>query len=184
MSTPIQERITLAEFERLLALPENQDRQLELWAGEIIETMPTPLHSFIQQLFGLLIGNYLLNHPVGYTFPELRIRIPGEDYTPVPDVCFVSHERGTFDWDQPLPFMPDLIVEIQSPDQSDKFMRDKADYYLTHGCRRVVLVYSKRIVEVLTPDERQLLNVDDTLSGGDVLPGFRVEVAKLFPAQA
>ncbi|MCA9905806.1 MAG: hypothetical protein KC547_18245, partial [Anaerolineae bacterium] len=53
--------------------------------------------------------------------------------------------------------------------------------HLKQGCRRVILVYAKRIVEVLTPDDRQLLTVDDTLTGSNVLPGFSVAVAKLFP---
>jgi hypothetical protein len=44
----------------------------------------------------------------------------------------------------------------------------------------VIIVYLKPIVEVQTPTERKLLTIDDTLDGGDVLPGFSVAVARLF----
>lgn len=41
----------------------------------------------------------------------------------------------------------------------------------------------KRLIEVLTPTDRHLLTVDDTLSGGDVLPGFTLAVRDIFPAE-
>lgn len=76
--------------------------------------------------------------------------------------------------------MPDLAIEIQSPGQSDKLMSDKADYYLANGTRMVWIIYKKRIVEVRTQDDRQLLNEDDILDGGDLLPGFSVAVKDVF----
>ncbi len=77
--------------------------------------------------------------------------------------------------------MPDLAVEVQSPDQSDKFMVDKAAYYLANGVRMVWLIYpEKRLVEVLTPDARYLLNDADALDGGDVLPGFSLPIGEIF----
>ena len=76
--------------------------------------------------------------------------------------------------------MPDIAVEIQSPDDSRKEMLDKADFYLANGVRVVVLIYTpKRIIEVLTPDDRELLNENDTLTV-DLLPGFAVPVKSLF----
>jgi hypothetical protein len=56
-------------------------------------------------------------------------------------------------------------------------MRDKADYYLKHGCKKVVTIYLKPIVEVRTATTTQLLVPGDTLDLGDVLPGFTVPVA-------
>lgn len=40
-------RYTVAEFEQVIALPENQDRYFELIDGEIVEKMPTEEHSVI-----------------------------------------------------------------------------------------------------------------------------------------
>jgi len=179
---PEKIRITQVEFNRLLTQPEYQDRRLELWDGEIIETMPKLRHAFAQNLLARLFGNYFASNPIGLSFTELQIDLADEDYAPVPDVSVVLNTQGKLNWDENLPFMPVLVVEIQSRDQSDRFMREKGDWYIAHGCRMVIIVYLKPIVEVQTPTERKLLTIDDTLDGGDVLPGFSVAVATLYPA--
>jgi Uma2 family endonuclease len=181
MDAPILTRVTQAEFNRLLTLPENQDRQLELWNGEIIETMPSRLHSLIQSLLARLIGNYLAANPIGTVYTELQIDLESEDYSPVPDVAVVLNSQGESDWHSALPFMPALVVEIQSPDQSDKFMREKADFYSARGCPMVITIYIKRIVEVRILNDMKLLVTGDTLKCDPVLPGLSVEVASLFP---
>ncbi|MCC6612436.1 MAG: Uma2 family endonuclease [Anaerolineae bacterium] len=183
MSAPTKERITQEEFNRILALPENQNRRLELWNGEIIETMPKTRHAFIQSLLAKLFGNYFDNMPVGAVFTELQVELEGEDYSPVPDVAVILNEQGAFDWNEALPFVPALIVEIQSPGESDRFMREKSDYYLQRGCQMVITIFLKPVVEVVTVTAREILVPGDMLTGGDVLPGFSVEVRALFPKQ-
>ncbi|MCK6578710.1 MAG: Uma2 family endonuclease [Anaerolineae bacterium] len=80
--------------------------------------------------------------------------------------------------------MPDLAVEAQSEGQSDRFMADKAHLYLRGGSHMVWILYSTRqIIEVLTPTDRHLLTVNDTLTGGAVLPGFSVPVRELWPVE-
>jgi Uma2 family endonuclease len=80
-----------------------------------------------------------------------------------------------------VPEMPDLAVEVKSPDDSLKLLRDKAHYYLANGTRLVWLVIpEKRLVEVYTPDDEQILTEEDTLSGEDVLPGFTLPVRDIF----
>ncbi|MCC6612437.1 MAG: Uma2 family endonuclease [Anaerolineae bacterium] len=182
MYLPTQGRMTRTDFHRLVTSAENQDQALELFDGTICRRKVSPGRTYAAAVACAVVGRYVEERALGCVFSRLGIEIPGEPYFMfAPDVSFVSYERGAvFGWDMPLLYMPDLVVEIQSPEQSDKLMRDKGDYYLKHGCRQAVLVYAKRIVEVLTPDDRHLLTVDDTLSGGDVLPGFAVEVAKLF----
>ena len=184
MVAPTPIRISQEDFNHLLTLSENQNRQLELWDGLIIETMPSRLHAFIQNLFAALFFNYLQTHPIGYSYTEFRIEIEGEDYAPIPDVAVVMKERGETDWHSSLPFMPDLVVEIQSPNQSDKFMLDKANYYLQHGCQMIIIVYTKGIVEVFTPTKRDLLTPADTLDFSEVLPDLSIPVASIFPPTA
>ena len=81
-----------------------------------------------------------------------------------------------------MPHLPDLAVEIKSPDDTVKEMREKAAYYLAHGVRLVWLVYPhKRLVEVYRPDaDVEILAVGDVLTGGEVLPGFSIPVADVF----
>jgi Uma2 family endonuclease len=81
--------------------------------------------------------------------------------------------------------MPDLAVEIKSPDDTYMFMRDKAEYYVQHGCHIVWLIYpEKRIVEVYQPGkDLDLLVAGDMLSGGEILPGFTLAVEAVFGEQ-
>lgn len=169
-------------FDELHARPENQDRHLELWQGELVETMPSRLHAWLQAIFIARFMQYFAQNPIGMAYAELHIRPQPEGYALVPDVCIVLNERGETDWNRPLPFMPDLVVEIQSPDQSDGFMLDKARYYLTQGVRLVIVVYHKRIVEVWSAESRQLLLGDDVITAEAVLPGFSLPLGELFPA--
>ena len=78
--------------------------------------------------------------------------------------------------------MPDLAVEIKSPSDSGRQMREKAEYYLANGARLVWLVYpQKRLIEAYSLDaDVEILLEDDTLTGGDVLPGFASAVAEVF----
>lgn len=49
---------------------------------------------------------------------------------------------------------------------------------------RVILVYEKRIIEVLGADSRQLLVPGNILTAEPLLPGFSTPVAELYPATA
>jgi Uma2 family endonuclease len=81
-----------------------------------------------------------------------------------------------------LPFMPELIIEIQSPGQSKRIMAKKADYYIRHGCKIVVLAYPiERLIEMVTPLDRFFLQAGNTLDLGAVLPGFTLAVDTIFP---
>jgi len=173
--------MTVTEFERIAE--QEDDRRLELIHGEIVEKMPTEEHGvLVARLVAKLLG-YVDDNDLGRVAVEPRHRAPNDELNSrIPDLAFTSKDRAL-----PLtkrgsvPLMPDLAVEVQSPGQSDKFLADKAAYYLANGSRMVWLVYpSKKLVEVLTADDRQLLIVGDTLSGGDVLPGFTLELAALF----
>jgi Uma2 family endonuclease len=72
---------------------------------------------------------------------EVQYRVPGGDYAPIPDLSLISSEQPAFALDEVVPFMPALAIEIQSPDQTDKVMSDKAGYYLQHGSRMAWIVY-------------------------------------------
>ena len=78
--------------------------------------------------------------------------------------------------------MPDLAIEIQSPDDSLKKLRAKAAYYLANGARLVwVVLAEKRLVEIYRANgEVDILNENDILDGEDVLPGFTLPVHEMF----
>jgi Uma2 family endonuclease len=78
---------------------------------------------------------------------------------------------------------PDLAVEVVSPDE-DIFK--KAREYLNAGARIVWAVYAEeQTVYVMRLDAQGTLTsvpfgINDTLDGGDVLPGFTLPVRDIF----
>ena len=116
------------------------------------------------------------HHPRGNRFTLL-----------VPDVAFVSRERAPEPFPEKfVPLMPDLAVEIASPSDTTKEMREKAQLYLTNGTQIVWLVMpTKQAVEIHRAStglgaEHETLALGDSLSGEDVLPGFELELRRLF----
>ena len=78
--------------------------------------------------------------------------------------------------------MPDLVIEVKSPDDTYTSMRERAQYYLAHGAKLVWRIYpAKRLVEVYRQDaDSDILTADDTLQGDDVLSGFVLSVHEIF----
>jgi len=175
--------MTMAQFEEFIERPENADRLLELINGEIVEKAPTEEH-------GLIVGNiyaplrvFVKPRKLGRVTIEGLHRLPDDDLNAVlPDVSFRSNLESPVVRRGAIPVMPDLAVEVQSPSQSEDFLVEKAAYYLANGTRMVWLVFpTRRVVEVHLPGgEIKTLTEADTLSGGDVLPGFELAVRDIF----
>jgi Uma2 family endonuclease len=174
---------TVAELERFLALPENGDRYFELIQGEIVEKVPTEEHGLIAgNIYGFL-WNYTRQSGVGRAVIEVRVRMPEDEYNSrQPDLAFFADTTRPVVKRGPVLQMPDLVIEVKSPDDTYKSMRERAEYYLMNGAKLVWLVYpDKRLVEVYRQDaDSDLLTADDMLQGNDVLPGFTLSVHEIF----
>lgn len=181
-ATHQNQALTVDEFERLLERPENRDRLLELIHGEVVEKMPTEEDDLIAGNLVFALSAYNRQHKLGRVGVEVRHRLPGDRHNSrMPDVSFSSARRPLVTGGG-VPEMADLAVEIKSPGDTVRQLREKAAYYLEQGSHMVWLVYpSQRIVEVYTPDEDVLILVEgDQLTGGEVLPGFSLPVADVF----
>ena len=176
-------RLTLDEF---LALPETEPGS-ELIDGEVVQKeMPNIAHMLVQQLLAWVVGVYVRDNRLGITGSEGRCIFgpPGGERPYLPDFLFVAAEHlAGIDLRGPLLRAPDLAVEILSPDDRPDRVAAKVAFYLLHGVRLVWLIDPEtRAVTVLTPDGGSArLSEDDTLSGGDVLPGFAVTVREILP---
>jgi len=176
--------ISVTEFDKFLAAPENRDRLFELINGEIVEKVVTQKHGAIASFLVIEIGLYLRQNKIGRLGIEVRHRVPDDlENDRLPDVSV------TLDLDKPIVevgavlYMPALAIEIKSPDDTYKGMREKARYFLSRGSQMVWLVFpEKRIVEVYSPDDEQILTENDILPGGNVLPGFSLAVREIFAA--
>lgn len=180
----IQKKITtIDEFEAWIALPAHAQRRFELLDGEIVEKMPTQFHAAIVSLLNFFLVAYLRQHPIGWALVEARYQLPDDEHNArVPDLSYVSDRSRPLVKKGPAPYMPDLAIEVKSPDDEYLTMRAKAAYYLDNGSRMVWLVFpEKQLVEVYRPDvDVEILTRDDTLHGYEVLPGFTLAVAEVF----
>lgn len=177
----IQPRLTVEEFEKVLALPENAERLLELINGEIVEKVPTEKHGELALAFGSAIRAHVVRHKLGRVGVEIRHQLPSDKRNSrLPDISFISGKRASVEQGS-VRQMPDLAVEIKSPDDSLDTLKDKAHYYLLNGTLLVwILDWTKKQVWVKTPDDEYVLNEADTLDGGDVLPGFKILISDIF----
>ncbi len=181
----VKQLLTLDEF---LAQRWPEDgRKRELVRGEVVEVpMPGGPHNWIVGNIYRALFAFADAQQLGAVFGDgegyILSRLPATYYEP--DVSFIADERipaegfsgGT--WPNP----PDLAVEVVSPSERKREVDDKVQDYLASGTRLVwVLWPDTQTVVVHTLDaEPRTLTTEETLDGGDVLPGFAASVAMLF----
>jgi Uma2 family endonuclease len=159
---------------------------LELIYGEIVEKMPTELHGFAAGKAVTYLNNFVEENDIeGFVGVEVRHRMPGDAYNSrLPDVSF--RYATTIVTKGAVSQMPDFAVEIQSSDDTLESLRERIEYYLRNGTRLgwIILTLNPS-VEVCTLENDALkivvYGLEETLDGGDVLPGFTLPVKKLFP---
>jgi Uma2 family endonuclease len=106
-----------------------------------------------------------------------------------PDVAFVSTERWPLDrlipeegdWE----VIPDLAVEVSSPNDRLDQVLAKMNEYFAYGVRQVWLVVPTRQYVLIfdSPTHVRILTAADELDGGTLLPGFRLPLVQLFQRQ-
>jgi Uma2 family endonuclease len=179
-------RLTVEQFDTFAALPENDDKLFEFIGGEVVEVPSNPYASYISSRALRRIANYVEAQNLGFVTGEAGgYMVSGERYAP--DVGFIhkaKQARLATEGYNPLP--PDLAVEVDFPStvQSQRMLRIKLANYLAAGTVVWVVLPETREVEVYAPDQpARLLTVNDTLDGGEVLPGFTLAVRELFPEE-
>jgi Uma2 family endonuclease len=164
----------------------------EVINGVIVEVEPMSAYANkIANRLNAKIIVYLESHKIGESNVEIMFRIPlDEDRNRqrIPDVSFVSYERWPSDrptpyFGNPLDIVPDVAVEVVSPTDVLDDVFDKAYEYLRGGVRLVWVILPKQqqVLVYKSRDNVTIMSATDDLDGGDVLPGFKVNVGSLFP---
>jgi Uma2 family endonuclease len=157
----------------------------ELVDGELVQMSPSSLpEARVVRTILLLLGTFVSQHRIGEVFgPDL-----GYELTPhrvrAPDVSFVTAEKAAA-YGNPGGFaklVPDLAVEVLSPDVRYGYLQRKIRDYFEAGVRLLWIVDPdmQTVTVYHTPLDPRVLPVAETLSGEDVLPGFSCQVADLF----
>jgi Uma2 family endonuclease len=155
----------------------------ELVHGILVEKGTDSIDAFLATRLGCLLANYAeeLGVVVGSDAPY-RI---GPGLVRLPDVSYVAWDRfpgRMLPRDPICKLAPDLAAEVLSPRNKRREIERKLQEYFLAGVRLVWVVDpTKRTAQVYTaPDQSVVLTEGQTLDGGDVLPGFRLPLQKLF----
>jgi Uma2 family endonuclease len=161
----------------------------ELVKGEIVHMSPTGFtHGYIETNFSAALKAFVKQQKAGRVLSgEVGIYTRRDpDTVRAADVAFISNERmAQVKSKSYLDVAPELVVEVMSPDDAWSDLMEKLDEYFACGVQ-LVWVADPRTRQVYA--YRAVTNVDrftekDTLTGGDVLPGFSVLVAELFASE-
>jgi Uma2 family endonuclease len=170
--------------EELEALP-HDGHIYELLDGELINNPGNANHSEVSVCLSSALFHFVETRRLGNVFgPNTGFRL-AENLLLSPDVSFVSKERLKKISVAPDKFLagaPDLVVEVLSPSDRMRQVSRKLDHFFEHGTRLAWLVnWPKQQVHIYTADSiESLTNLDDVLTGGVVLPGFKCKLRKIF----
>jgi Uma2 family endonuclease len=176
----VQERLLTAdEFEKL----PNDGKKYELVRGALVEVCrPTGPHGELQSVVSADFIGYLRKNKIGRCTTESGFRL-SPDTVRGPDVAFTSFERiEKFPTTGMIPAVPDLVVEIVSPEDTAGEIQDKVHQYLEAGTKIVWVFYiDAKAVHIFTPDgEPRVVGIDGVLDGENVMPGFRLSLREVF----
>ena len=163
------------------------DMRYELVKGELYEMPPAGAsHGSVAMQIGALLSVHVNAHRLGWTFAAETGFVLGRnpDTVRAPDASFVGRDRlpageltAGF-----LELAPDLAVEVVSPGDREREVRDKVKSWLGAGTRTVWVLYpaTHRVTVCQAARGVVTLSSEDTLDGGDVVPGFSCVVGDLF----
>ena len=174
--------VTAEEF-----LHNRDDAATELVRGRIVVmNRPYTAHGYFCYRFALLIGKHVEEQDLGRIVTNDAGVVTEHDPDTVrgPDVAFYSYgriPRGPLPegyW----PAAPELVVEIRSQDDRWKDILQKTAEYLSAGVLTVAVAdpVTQRVHLFSADRDAAVLDADDELTFPDILPGFAVQVRKLF----
>jgi Uma2 family endonuclease len=177
-------RLTHQEFEQLCQ--DNPDLRLELEAnGDLITMVPVALTS--SEMNGDLFGavwawnrqtksGRTFDSSGGFTLPNGAVRSP--------DVTWVGQPKAD-EIPSGITFpelVPDFIIELRSKSDSLTTLRKKMEEYQANGVHLGWLINpQQQQVEMYRPGQPvEVLQSPRSLDGGDVLPGFTIDLSSIF----
>jgi Uma2 family endonuclease len=174
--------LSLAECEQI---PQNGSLT-ELVRGRVVfMNPPFPYHGFVCGKVDRIVGGDIEANDLGYAMCNdsgiVTERDPdslrGADFA---SYCYDKIPRGTLKPRGYLPVVPDLIIEVKSPDDAWKAVLAKVAEYL-HAGVFVVCDPEGLSATVCQPNQpEQTVGPENTLSFPQVLPGFSCQVRRFF----
>ena len=159
----------------------------ELIEGELKKMAPAGFeHGNLAMEFAAELRNFVKLNKLGKVYAaETGFKLSSKpDTVRAPDAAFISQAR--LDEVGPVqgywPGAPDLVAEVVSPHDLYTEVSEKVAEWLKAGCQMVVVV-NPRTEQMLVHApgaDVKVLGVEDTLEGGDVVPGWQLSIGELF----
>jgi Uma2 family endonuclease len=178
---------TLLTIDDYLALEEPVGVRYELSEGELIVTPSANLfHNELRDELNGRLRLFVRHHKLGLVTSETDMQL-APDVVRRPDVAFISAERlqGVDRRKVPVPFSPDLVIEIVSENDRADDLLLKVRQYLTAGTKAVWLFYpSARLAYRYIPGRLQpevrSADAGHRFEEPEMLPGLSIPLAEIF----
>lgn len=177
--TPVPGTATVAD----LATPGNE--LCEIIEGVLVEKAVGQAESFLGGWILTLLNNYIDPLDLGMATGEAGFTELNSGNLRAPDVSFFAWDTlpGRTVSTTPYPRVtPDFAVEVLSPSNTRAEMDRKRAEFFASGTRLIWEIYPKtRTARAYTsPSTFTDLTASDTLDASPVVPGFTVDLGKLF----
>lgn len=123
-------------------------------------------------------AGYVFDSSTGFTLPNNAVRSA--------DVAFITKERWSAvpkeERKKFAPICPDFVIEILSESDSQFYLNDKMNDWMTNGCKLAWLIDPKtRTTKIYRPRKKiQSVPFSTPLQGEDILPGFSIDLTEIF----
>jgi Uma2 family endonuclease len=174
-----REKVTLEDFKQFVNLDENADRLFELINGEIVEVSPgRTWNSEYGHEIAFAVRLFCREHgiPCRTSGGDGAYNVQG--HVVAPDFAY---KRTPMSKEYPDPVAPEWAVEVISPTDKAKNIREKREIYQHAGILYWEMYPDLERIDVYAPGQpMRTYGIEDTLDGGSVLPEFTLPVRELF----
>ena len=173
---------TLLTAEQFAQLPPHETENCELVDGELIPLPSANVdHSLIKGFIVASLRIYLRANPIGLAASEIDCTL-SPTTARRPDVAFFLSipDRPIPRKQVPIPFAPDIALEVLSPSETAIDVNKKVLEYLDAGTREIWVVDQDNAeVFVYSNAQVRVFRRSGTLTS-PLLPGFELAVAEIF----
>jgi Uma2 family endonuclease len=168
----------------VLEVEARENRLCELVDGTLVEKAMGFYEARLAMRLGRMIDTFVDENDLGVCVGADGMMRIATGLVRIPDVSFIGWDRlpGRQTPKEPIPDLaPDLAVEVLSEGNTKAEMVRKVREYFDACVRLVWLIDpKKRTTRVFSAPEKSILvRADQSLDGGDVLPGFVRSLADL-----
>jgi Uma2 family endonuclease len=169
--------------EELLRLPRDGPKY-EVVDGELRVSPAGAQHERVVARLLIRLGTFVEQHGLGEVLGSNLLYVLPSGNKRAPDVSFVAAGRFTAEARvEVFPrLVPDLAVEVLSPNDRTRAVLDRVGEYLEAGVRLVWVIdpLNRRAAVHRSASEAREIPATASLDGEDVVPGFRCPLQALF----